>query len=174
MRSRAEDYYRRGLEAQQCAAQAAAEPRIKKAFEQVADNCLRLLSNCNCWSNSAVRNTAVPRQKNLNRPPRNCGRCRRLGRPSSRSFTSNWPREKGPAFVGGAKEIVMQRGRLGGIPLPRTNPNSGRWNWFHDGRPPAVIPGKGGNGLAVPDVAIARGCTPYPSSPRGAIPARRS
>ena len=36
-----------------------------------------------------------------------------------RSFTSNWPREKGPAFVGGAKEIVMQRGRLGGIPLPR-------------------------------------------------------
>jgi len=38
MRSRAEDYYRRGLEAQQCAAQAAAEPRIKKAFEQVADN----------------------------------------------------------------------------------------------------------------------------------------
>ena len=51
-----------------------------------------------------------------------------------RSFTSNWPREKGPAFVGGAKEIVMQRGRLGGIPLPR----------------------------------------PYPSSPRGAIPARRS
>jgi len=95
---------------------------------------LRLLSNCNCWSNSAVRNTAVPRQKNLNRPPRNCGRCRRLGRPASRSFTSNWPREKGPAFVGGAKEIVMQRGRLGGIPLPR----------------------------------------PYPSSPRGAIPARRS
>src|SRR5262245_13709577 len=39
-----------------------------------------------------------------------------------RSFTSNWPREKGPAFVGGAKEIVMQRGRLGGIPLPRTIP----------------------------------------------------
>ena len=38
MRSRAEDYYRRGLEAQQYAAQAAAEPRIKKAFEQVADN----------------------------------------------------------------------------------------------------------------------------------------
>jgi len=38
MRSRAEDYYRRGLEAQQCAAKAAAEPRIKKAFEQVADN----------------------------------------------------------------------------------------------------------------------------------------
>ena len=38
MRSRAEDYYRRGLEAQQHAAQAAAEPRIKKAFEQVADN----------------------------------------------------------------------------------------------------------------------------------------
>ena len=34
-----------------------------------------------------------------------------------RSFTSNWPREKGPAFVGGAKEIVMQRGRLGGIPV---------------------------------------------------------
>ena len=29
---------RRGLEAQQHAAQAAAEPRIKKAFEQVADN----------------------------------------------------------------------------------------------------------------------------------------
>jgi hypothetical protein len=105
-----------------------------------------LLSNCNGWSNSAVRNTAVPRQKNLNRPPRNCGRCRRLGRPAPakprphgvrpkkwfmqvtsttcapRSFTSNWPREKGPAFVGGAKEIVMQRGRLGGIPLPRTIP----------------------------------------------------
>ena len=39
-----------------------------------------------------------------------------------RSFTSNWLREKGPAFVGGAKEIVMQRGRLGGIPLPRTFP----------------------------------------------------
>ena len=38
MRSRAEDYYRRGLEAQQHAAQAAAEPRIKQAFEQVADN----------------------------------------------------------------------------------------------------------------------------------------
>jgi len=38
MRSRAEDYYRRGLEAQQHGAQAAAEPRIKKAFEQVADN----------------------------------------------------------------------------------------------------------------------------------------
>src|SRR5262245_28784633 len=37
MRSRAEDYYRRGLEAQQHAAQAA-ELRFKKAFEQVADN----------------------------------------------------------------------------------------------------------------------------------------
>jgi len=37
MRSRAEDYYRRGLEAQQCAAQVA-ELRLKKAFEQVADN----------------------------------------------------------------------------------------------------------------------------------------
>jgi hypothetical protein len=34
----------------------------------------------------------------------------------------NWFSEKGPAFVGGAKEIVMQRGRLGGIPLPRTFP----------------------------------------------------
>jgi hypothetical protein len=38
MRSRAADYYRRGLEAQQYAAQAGAEPRLKKAFEQVADN----------------------------------------------------------------------------------------------------------------------------------------
>jgi hypothetical protein len=38
MHSRAADYYRRGLEAQQYAAQAAAEPRIKQAFEQVADN----------------------------------------------------------------------------------------------------------------------------------------
>jgi len=37
MRSRAEDYYRRGLEAQQCAAQVA-ELRLKRAFEQVADN----------------------------------------------------------------------------------------------------------------------------------------
>ena len=34
---------------------------------------LRLLSKCNGWS-TAVRNAAVPRQKNLNRPPRNCGR----------------------------------------------------------------------------------------------------
>src|SRR5262245_2881039 len=45
--------------------------------------------------------------------------------------------KKGPAFVSGAKGTVMQRGRLGGIPLPRTFPNSGRWNWFRDGRPPA-------------------------------------
>jgi len=67
MRSRAEDYYRRGLEAQQCAAQVA-ELRLKRAFEQVRTIGLRLLSNCNGWSNSAVRNTAVPRQKNLNRP----------------------------------------------------------------------------------------------------------
>src|SRR5215831_20001672 len=37
MRSRAEDYYRRGLEAQQCAAQVA-ELRLKKAFQQTADN----------------------------------------------------------------------------------------------------------------------------------------
>src|SRR5215831_2726752 len=37
---------------------------------------LRLLSNCNGRSNSAVRNTVVPRQKNLK--PRNCGRRRRL------------------------------------------------------------------------------------------------
>src|SRR5262249_59976242 len=40
---------------------------------------LRLLTNCNGWSNSAVRNTVVPRQKNLK--PRNCGRRRRLKRP---------------------------------------------------------------------------------------------
>ena len=173
MRSRAEDYYRRGLEAQQCAAQAAAEPRIKRRSNRLRTIGLRLLSNCNCWSNSAVRNTAVPRQKTLNRPPRNCGRCRRLGRPSSRSFTSNWPREKGPAFVGGAKEIVMQRGRLGGIPLPRTIPIRDGGIGFHDGRPPAVIPGKGGNGLAVPDVVTARRCAPNPA-PEGATPARRS
>jgi hypothetical protein len=38
MHSLAADYHRRGLEAQQLAAQAAAEPRIKQAFEQVADN----------------------------------------------------------------------------------------------------------------------------------------
>jgi hypothetical protein len=38
MHSRAADYYRRGLEARQHAAQAANEPRIKQAFEQVADN----------------------------------------------------------------------------------------------------------------------------------------
>jgi len=37
MRSRAEDYYRRGLEAQQHAAQVA-ELRLKKAFQQAADN----------------------------------------------------------------------------------------------------------------------------------------
>ena len=59
----------------------------------------------------------------------------------------NWLREKGPAFVGGAKGIVMQRGRLGGYPAPAHIPNSGRWNWFYDGRPPAVIPGNGGNGV---------------------------
>src|SRR5262249_36816852 len=40
---------------------------------------LRLLSNCDGRSNSAVRNTVVPRQKNLK--PRNCGRRRRLNRP---------------------------------------------------------------------------------------------
>jgi hypothetical protein len=34
-----------------------------------------LLSNCNGLSKSAVRNTVVPRQKNLK--PSNCGRCRR-------------------------------------------------------------------------------------------------
>ena len=66
MQSRAADYYRRGLEAQQLAAQAANEPRIKQAFEQVADNWFTLLSKCNGWSNTAVCNTAVPRQKNLN------------------------------------------------------------------------------------------------------------
>jgi hypothetical protein len=38
-----------------------------------------LLSNCNGWSNSVVRNMVVPRQKNLK--PRNCGRRRRLNRP---------------------------------------------------------------------------------------------
>jgi hypothetical protein len=37
MRSRAEDYYRRGLEAEQHAAQVA-ELRLKKAFEEVAKN----------------------------------------------------------------------------------------------------------------------------------------
>jgi len=37
MRSRAEEYHRRGLEAQQHAAQVA-ELRLKKAFEQAADN----------------------------------------------------------------------------------------------------------------------------------------
>jgi len=37
MHSRAEDYYRRGLAAQQHAAQVA-ELHLKKAFEQVADN----------------------------------------------------------------------------------------------------------------------------------------
>jgi len=37
MHSRAEDYYRRGLEARQHAAQVA-ELRLKRAFEQVADN----------------------------------------------------------------------------------------------------------------------------------------
>jgi len=37
MRSRVEDYYRRGLEAQQHAAQEP-EQRLKKAFEQAADN----------------------------------------------------------------------------------------------------------------------------------------
>jgi len=37
MRSRAEDYYRRGLEAQQCAAQVG-ELGLKRAFEQVAEN----------------------------------------------------------------------------------------------------------------------------------------
>src|SRR5262249_44506612 len=41
---------------------------------------LRLLSNCNGRSNSAVRNTAVPRQKNLNRLPRNL-RPQRMVRP---------------------------------------------------------------------------------------------
>src|SRR5262249_15785114 len=42
---------------------------------------LRLLSKRNGWSTTAVRNTAVPRQKNLNRPPRNCGRRRWLKHP---------------------------------------------------------------------------------------------
>ena len=43
--------------------------------------------------------------------------------------------------------------------------------WFmragarHDGRSPAVIPGKGRNGLEVPGVVIARGCAPHPISP---------
>ena len=37
MRSRAEDYYRRGLEAQQHAAQVA-ELRLKKALEEAADD----------------------------------------------------------------------------------------------------------------------------------------
>jgi len=37
MRSRAEEYYRRGLEAQQHAAQVA-ELRLKKAFEEAADD----------------------------------------------------------------------------------------------------------------------------------------
>src|SRR5262245_6090702 len=46
---------------------------------------LRLLSKPNGWSTTAVRNTAVPRQKNLNRPLRNCGRRRRLKHP-------HWPR----------------------------------------------------------------------------------
>ena len=32
-----------------------AELRLKRAFEQVADNWFSLLSNCNGWSNSAVR-----------------------------------------------------------------------------------------------------------------------
>jgi len=43
MRSRVEDYYRRGLEAQQHAAQVA-EPRLKKAFEEAADNWFTLAS----------------------------------------------------------------------------------------------------------------------------------
>jgi hypothetical protein len=47
MRSRAEDYYRRGLEAQQCAAQVA-ELRLKKAFEQVADNWFTLAEQLQC------------------------------------------------------------------------------------------------------------------------------
>jgi hypothetical protein len=96
-----------------------------------------LLSKCDGWRNTAVRNTAVPRQKNLK--PRNCGRRRRRTPThgvrskkwfmqvtsttcAPRSFTTTGPVKKAPLFVGGAKEIVMQRGRLGGIPLPRTIP----------------------------------------------------
>jgi hypothetical protein len=63
----------------------------------------------------------------------------------------------------------MQRGRLGGYPAPAHIPNSGRWNWFHDGRPPAVIPGKG-NGLAVPVLSLREGAHHTPPAPEGPPP----
>src|SRR5262249_13423966 len=53
------------------------------------------------------------------------------------------------------------------------NPNSGRLNWFRWWASAGeLIPGRGGNGLAVLDVIIARGCASHPPAPPGATPAK--
>src|SRR5262249_62282087 len=81
--------------------------------------------------------------------------------------------KRAPAFVGGAKGTVMQRGRLGGIRLPRTFPNSRRWNWFRDGRPPASYSREGRERFGGARCYYCAGVRPIPlQPPRGATPAK--
>ena len=61
----------------------------------------------------------------------------------------------------------------GWYPAPAHIPNSGPWNWFHDRRSPAVIPGKGGTVWRCL-VLLLRGGAPHtPQPPRRATPASR-
>jgi hypothetical protein len=75
-----------------------------------------------------------------------------------------WLREKGPALLAGPRG---QSCSAGGWVVSRSRAHSqfGTVELVPDGRSPAVIPGEGGNGLAVPRVVIARGCAPHAQPP---------
>jgi hypothetical protein len=77
-----------------------------------------------------------------------------------------WLREKGPALLAGPRG---QSCSAGGWVVSRSRAHSqfGTVELVPDGRSPAVIPGEGGNGLAVPRVVIARGCAPHAQPPEG-------
>jgi hypothetical protein len=75
-----------------------------------------------------------------------------------------WLREKGPALLAGPRG---QSCSAGGWVVSRSRAHSqfGTVELVPDGSSPAVIPGEGGNGLAVPRVVIARGCAPHAQPP---------
>src|SRR5262249_54268775 len=77
-------------------------------------------------------------------------------RPAHRARSqSTGPVKKAPLLLAGPSCHAARA--AGWYPAPAHIPNSGRWNWFHDDGSRAVIPGRAGTGLAVPEPRKGRG-----------------
>src|SRR5262245_2767935 len=77
--------------------------------------------------------------------------------------------KKAPLLLAGPGDSHAARA-AGWYPAPAHIPNSGRWNWFRDGRP--LLPGRAGTAGTVwrcPVLLLGEGA-PHPPSPEGPPP----